>query len=264
MLGRGAAGCCALAPVSPVPSHTHHLLTGHRCTCLRGRQSITNGQGMRVTPAHQDPCTAPGLPQALAQPSSSRFRGSLQGWGSRGADKGGRESGERPGKTWQGGGGWSPILQGRQMRPSHLIGHSCLLPINLVSPGKPLSFGEAGGSLSSLPDCLQTKAPSKSVVSKSGGRGEWVAQNSRTWGVGRDGPGQRGPGSVRRKWPGIAGSGVEGEVAPGNETGNLALGLKYSSGLGSNCLSGKRALGPLIPGVKCSLPEPKAAPRGPQ
>lgn len=70
------------------PLQTHRTLTGHRCTGLWGRQFVTTGRDVCVSPDPQDPCPAPWLPHAsLVGPRISRSRGSLQGWGSRGTDE---------------------------------------------------------------------------------------------------------------------------------------------------------------------------------
>lgn len=86
--------------------------------------------GVCVAPDHQGPCTAPRLPQAPAWPSIRRSRSSLQGWAAEEQMIGGGvwEKGlRRPGVTC------SP----EEVRPSHLLGHSDLLPIYLMSRGSP-------------------------------------------------------------------------------------------------------------------------------
>lgn len=54
------------------PLQTHRTLTGHRCTGLWGRQFVTTGRDVCVSPDPQDPCPAPWLPHSsLVDPGSA-------------------------------------------------------------------------------------------------------------------------------------------------------------------------------------------------
>lgn len=128
VLGRGAAGRCTLAPISPLPIPTHRMLTGHAHWSSMhlsvGETVRDNRQGSVCDPCPPGPLPCPPstphppppLSQTAAWPSSSRSRASLQGWGSRGAEGGGGDL--EKGLTTRGG----HLFSRTQMRLSHLLG----------------------------------------------------------------------------------------------------------------------------------------------
>ena len=71
----------------------------------------------------------------------------------------------------------TPILQRRQVRPSHTpVWAPSLLPTYLLSPDTPSAFGRH----LPRPGCLKTRVPPKSVVSQPQGKGE-VTQEKLAW-----------------------------------------------------------------------------------
>ena len=86
----------------------------------------------------------------------------------------GQGLGERPEdkQTWV-----TPVLQRRQVRPSHTAAWApSLLPVYLLSPDRPSALGRH----LPRPGCLKTRVPPKSVVTQPQDKGE-MAQDKHTW-----------------------------------------------------------------------------------
>lgn len=187
-----------LVPMGPLPSHTHCMLTGRRCTGLWGRQSVRMGGDVCVSPL---PSSTLALPRGVSGPSLAQHR---QIWGFPSGM--GWEIGRR---AW-GRAAWGPpFSRGGQCRSpgTQLLRHPGLCPFTCRGLGaSQLQGGQwlsewPGWSPLPRPGRLKPRVPSGLVVSRPQGNGgtwprtrgceEEVAQGGRAWGEGESGLGRR-------------------------------------------------------------------------
>ena len=161
---------------------TAHLLT-YKCTHLWGTEWSAWAGVCVGSLTSRAPALPLGYPGPQPSPATEALGvpfvdGTAEGWMME------QGLGERPEdkQTWV-----TPILQRRQVRPSHTAAWApSLLPVYLLSPDTPSALGKH----LPRPGCLRTRVPAKSVVNQPQGKGGV--------GPGQTGLGGGGGGQARR------------------------------------------------------------------